>query len=71
MSFEEMFQLLILSLFVIAFIYLVIFLLNKTLQNQRKIERKIKKILNIPPHPLEVLINQEQSDDEDQIEIKK
>jgi len=71
MPFEEMIQLLILILFTLSFIYLVAFLLNKTLKNQRKIERKIKKILNIPEHPLEIFINQEQIDDDDQNEIKR
>lgn len=66
-----MIQLLILILFTLSFIYLVAFLLNKTLKNQRKIERKIKKILNIPEHPLEIFINQEQIDDDDQNEIKR
>jgi len=71
MPFEEMIQLLILILFTLSFIYLVAFLLNKTLKNQRKIERKIKRILNIPEHPLEIFINQEQIDNDDQNEIKR
>ena len=66
-----MIQLLILILFTLSFIYLVAFLLNKTLKNQRKIERKIKRILNIPEHPLEIFINQEQIDNDDQNEIKR
>jgi len=71
MLFEEFVQLLILIAFTISFIWLVIFLFKKTIKNQRKFERKIKKILNIPQHPLEIFINQEQIDIEDQIEAKK
>ncbi len=71
MLFEEFVQLLILIAFTISFIWLVVFLFKKTIKNQRKFERKIKKILNIPQHPLEIFINQEQIDIEDQIEAKK
>jgi hypothetical protein len=70
MSIEEIMQLLILITFTISFIWIVVFLFKKTLKNQRKIERKIKRILNIPQHPLEVFINQEQIDN-DQIETEK
>lgn len=72
MLFEEFVQLLILISFAVSFIWIVVFLYKKTIKNQRNIERKIKRILNIPPHPLEEFINQEQiDDDEHQIEIKK
>ena len=70
MSIEEIIQFLILITFTISFIWIVVFLFKKTLKNQRKIERKIKRILNIPQHPLEVFINQEQIDN-DQIETEK
>jgi cbb3-type cytochrome oxidase subunit 3 len=70
MSIEEIMQLLILITFTISFIWIVVFLFKKTLKNQRNIERKIKRILNIPQHPLEVFINQEQIDN-DQIETEK
>jgi uncharacterized HAD superfamily protein len=75
MLFEEFVQLLILISFAVSFIWIVVFLYKKTIKNQRNIERKIKRILNIPPHPLEEFINQEQIDDdediENQIEIQK
>lgn len=75
MLFEEFVQLLILISFAVSFIWIVVFLYKKTIKNQRNIERKIKRILNIPPHPLEEFINQEQIDDNEdiknQIEIQK